>query len=165
MTFAVHPYNNLRKKFPPTFLTENGFSVLNRFLTYDPTRRISAWEALDHKYFQVGNLTSRQGVLFHKIRKEAVDLFGVKFYSYESQFVFPSLQEPPMAVPPSMFPTWPAKSEMSRAHKREKSPKPPEGGANTFLVSQSTQLLVCQFFLLPPPCCREKMKSQQPPLI
>ena len=35
-----------------------------------------------------------------------------------------------MAVLPSMFPTWPAKSEMVRNKKREKSPKPPEGGVN-----------------------------------
>ena len=39
-----------------------------------------------------------------------------------------------MAVPPSMFPTWPAKSEKSRSQRKEKSPKPPEGGVNTFLV-------------------------------
>lgn len=40
-----------------------------------------------------------------------------------------------MPVPPSMFPTWPAKSEQGRAKRKEKSPKPPEGGVNTFLVS------------------------------
>ena len=56
MTFTNHPYNNLRKKFPPTFLTENGFNLLNRFLTYDPKKRISAFEALDHKYLKVGRI-------------------------------------------------------------------------------------------------------------
>ena len=35
-----------------------------------------------------------------------------------------------MPVPPSMFPTWPAKSEMKRRKShRGKSPTPPEGGA------------------------------------
>jgi cell division cycle 2-like protein len=53
VTFTVHPYNNLRKKFPPTFLTESGFNLMNRFLTYDPKKRISAIEALEHKYFKV----------------------------------------------------------------------------------------------------------------
>ena len=50
--------------------------------------------------------------------------------------VHPSLhkrtQETPLPVDPSMFPTWPAKSEMAAMKKdktKEKSPKPPEGGA------------------------------------
>ena len=38
------------------------------------------------------------------------------------------LQEPPMPIPPSMFNTWPAKSEMGH-RKKAKSPTPPEGGA------------------------------------
>ena len=38
-----------------------------------------------------------------------------------------------MPIPPSMFPTWPAKSEKGK--KREKSPKPPSGGQNNLFVS------------------------------
>ena len=45
-----------------------------------------------------------------------------------------------MPIPPSMFPTWPAKSEMLKGKKREKSPKPPSGGQNNLLVSS---LLFC----------------------
>lgn len=58
-----------------------------RFLCYDPHRRITAEEALKHKYFS----------------------------------------ESPLPVDPSMFPTWPARSEQPRrAHGN--TPKPPSGG-------------------------------------
>lgn len=62
------------------------FSVL-RFLTYCPSKRIMAEEALKHEYFR----------------------------------------ESPLPIEPSMFPTWPAKSEQQRV-KRGTSPRPPEGG-------------------------------------
>ena len=42
------------------------------------------------------------------------------------------LQESPSPVDPSMFPTWPAKSEMMKRPKKkdvEHSPQAPEGGA------------------------------------
>ncbi|GJQ95254.1 cyclin-dependent kinase G-2-like protein [Tanacetum coccineum] len=52
------PCNNLRKKFPvamftgsPT-LTELGFDLLSRLLTYDPAKRITAEEALNHGWFR-----------------------------------------------------------------------------------------------------------------
>jgi len=88
MNIADHPYNSLRNRFGATF-TDRGFELLNRLLTYDPARRISSEEALQHGYFQ----------------------------------------ESPQPVDPSMFPTWPAKSELKhRAVKKNASPKPPEGG-------------------------------------
>ena len=43
-----------------------------------------------------------------------------------------SSQETPLPVDPSMFPTWPAKSELAAMKKdntKEKSPSAPEGGA------------------------------------
>eukprot|EP01018_Ginkgo_biloba_P004294 Gb_36478 [translate_table: standard] len=55
--FAKYPYNNLREKFPITSfsgkptLSESGFDLLNRLLTYDPSKRITAEEALKHKWF------------------------------------------------------------------------------------------------------------------
>ncbi|MFS8000486.1 putative protein-serine/threonine kinase CMGC-CDK-PITSLRE family [Helianthus anomalus] len=56
--FVKQPYNSLRKKFPvatftgsPT-LTELGFDLLNKFLTYDPEKRITAKEALNHGWFR-----------------------------------------------------------------------------------------------------------------
>lgn len=51
-------YNKLRQKFPPTSfsgrptLSEAGFDLLNKLLTYDPEKRITAEEALNHQWFQ-----------------------------------------------------------------------------------------------------------------
>lgn len=87
-TFVNYPYNTLRSKLP-TILSDNGFDLLNRFLTYDPKRRIPADEALTHTFFS----------------------------------------DSPLPVEPSMFPTWPAKSEQM-PRKRGSSPKPPSGGKN-----------------------------------
>uniref|UniRef100_A0A0C9RYV4 cyclin-dependent kinase n=1 Tax=Wollemia nobilis TaxID=56998 RepID=A0A0C9RYV4_9CONI len=56
--FVRQPYNKLREKFPaasfsgkPT-LSESGFDLLNRLLTYDPDKRITAEEALNHPWFR-----------------------------------------------------------------------------------------------------------------
>ncbi|KAK3104813.1 hypothetical protein FSP39_010841 [Pinctada imbricata] len=84
-TFAEHPYNTIRNHFG-SYLTDLGFDLLNRFLTYSPSRRITAEGAIKHEYFK----------------------------------------ESPLPVDPSMFPTWPAKSEQPRKH--ASSPKPPSGG-------------------------------------
>ena len=52
------PFNRLREKFPATAfagrptLSEKGFDLLNRLLTYDPSKRITADEALNHEWFQ-----------------------------------------------------------------------------------------------------------------
>uniref|UniRef100_A0A8C9WRP7 cyclin-dependent kinase n=1 Tax=Scleropages formosus TaxID=113540 RepID=A0A8C9WRP7_SCLFO len=86
MSFTEYPYNNLRKRFG-ALLSDLGFDLMNKFLTYCPSKRISAEEALKHEYFR----------------------------------------ETPLPIEPSMFPTWPAKSEQQRV-KRGTSPKPPEGG-------------------------------------
>lgn len=84
-TFTEHPYNTLRKTFG-SYLSDSGFDLLNRFLTYMPSKRMSAEDACKHEYFK----------------------------------------ESPLPVDPSMFPTWPAKSEQPRKH--SSSPKPPSGG-------------------------------------
>lgn len=71
--------------------------LLFRFLTYCPSKRISASNALKHDWFS----------------------------------------ETPLPVDPSMFPTWPAKSEQPRVKKVVDSPKAPQGGKeyNNLLVS------------------------------
>ena len=51
VTFVKRPYNNLRKRFP--YLTKSGFDLLNKFLTYDPKRRITGEKSLDDSYFKV----------------------------------------------------------------------------------------------------------------
>ncbi|XP_030078201.1 cyclin-dependent kinase 11B isoform X13 [Microcaecilia unicolor] len=86
MTFTEYPYNNLRKRFG-ALLSDQGFDLMNKFLTYCPARRINAEDGLKHEYFR----------------------------------------ETPLPIDPSMFPTWPAKSEQQRV-KRGTSPRPPEGG-------------------------------------
>jgi len=55
--FPSQPYNLLRTKFPapPALggaagLSDAGFDLLNRLLTLDPSRRITAKEALDHPW-------------------------------------------------------------------------------------------------------------------
>jgi len=55
--FAEQKFNNLRNKFPPVntaggpALSDEGFDLLNKLLTYDPEKRISAQDALDHPWF------------------------------------------------------------------------------------------------------------------
>jgi len=100
MSFAQHPYNVLRNRFGADRLSEKGFDLMNRFLTYDPAKRYTAAEALDHPY----------------------------------------MSESPKPIDPSMFPTWPAKSEIASSKAALKaaaaaagpaadsSPKPPSGG-------------------------------------
>ncbi|KAM9785696.1 cyclin-dependent kinase 11B [Neosynchiropus ocellatus] len=86
MTFTEYPYNNLRKRFG-ALLSDQGFDLMNKFLTYCPSKRILSDDGLKHEYFR----------------------------------------ETPLPIDPSMFPTWPAKSEQQRV-KRGTSPRPPEGG-------------------------------------
>jgi cell division cycle 2-like protein len=49
VNFKDYPYNRLKQHFP--MLTDAGFDLLNRMLTYDPARRITAREALEHPWF------------------------------------------------------------------------------------------------------------------
>ncbi|XP_050697330.1 cyclin-dependent kinase 11B-like isoform X2 [Eriocheir sinensis] len=48
--FADYPYNHLRERFK-TRLSDEGFNLLNRFLTYNPQMRITCQKALRHDYF------------------------------------------------------------------------------------------------------------------
>jgi serine/threonine protein kinase len=49
ITLPVQPYNYLKHKFPN--LSRAGLDLLNQMLTYDPRRRITAQEALQHPFF------------------------------------------------------------------------------------------------------------------
>jgi cell division cycle 2-like protein len=51
IVFTEYPYNNLRKRFG-ALLSETGFELLNRFLAYNPSRRITAADALNHDFFK-----------------------------------------------------------------------------------------------------------------
>jgi serine/threonine protein kinase len=48
---AHQPYNNLNSKFAS--LSQSGINLLDLMLTYNPARRITAQDALRHKYFNV----------------------------------------------------------------------------------------------------------------
>lgn len=58
VNFVKHQYNLLRKKFPATsftgspVLSDSGFDLLNKLLTYDPEKRITAEAALNHDWFR-----------------------------------------------------------------------------------------------------------------
>lgn len=58
VNFVKHQYNLLRRKFPATsftgspVLSDAGFDLLNKLLTYDPEKRISAEAALNHEWFR-----------------------------------------------------------------------------------------------------------------
>ncbi|KAM2557812.1 hypothetical protein TB2_014891 [Malus domestica] len=57
--FVKQPYNLLRKKFPAAsftgscpVLSESGFDLLKRLLSYNPAERITAKDALNHNWFR-----------------------------------------------------------------------------------------------------------------
>ena len=50
LNFSHQPYNSLRQKFP--YITEACYDLLNSMLTYDPKKRITASQALEHNYFK-----------------------------------------------------------------------------------------------------------------
>ncbi|XP_024993908.1 cyclin-dependent kinase G-2-like isoform X1 [Cynara cardunculus var. scolymus] len=58
LNFVKHQYNLLRRKFPATsftgspVLSDAGFDLLNKLLTYDPEKRITAEVALEHEWFR-----------------------------------------------------------------------------------------------------------------
>lgn len=49
-TFKEFPKSHWRKNF--AFLTEQGFDLLSALLRYDPAKRITASEALEHEWFK-----------------------------------------------------------------------------------------------------------------
>ncbi|PAA64459.1 hypothetical protein BOX15_Mlig023243g1, partial [Macrostomum lignano] len=92
-------FNRLKNRFPADRMSDAAFGLINGLLTFDPSRRLTAEQALKHEYFS----------------------------------------ERPAAIDPSLFPTWPARSEGHRAgashgHQQSQqqqnrhSPKPPSGG-------------------------------------
>ncbi|KAL9164725.1 hypothetical protein ABFS82_06G122800 [Erythranthe guttata] len=50
--FVEHKYNQLRKIFQAHVLSDGGLDLLNKLLTYDPEKRITAEAALVHEWFR-----------------------------------------------------------------------------------------------------------------
>jgi cell division cycle 2-like protein len=50
ISFTNYPYNRLQERFDTT-LSKECFDLLNKFLIYDPPKRIAAEAALKHKFF------------------------------------------------------------------------------------------------------------------
>ncbi|KAM0842841.1 hypothetical protein ACQ4PT_058097 [Festuca glaucescens] len=67
--FPKQPYNKLREKFPAVSFTggltlsEAGFDLLKRMLTYDPETRISADAALKHEWFREAPLPQSRDLM------------------------------------------------------------------------------------------------------
>lgn len=55
------PYNNLGQRL--SHVSPNGLDLLNRLLAYDPTRRMTATEALAHPYFTESPLPAAQELM------------------------------------------------------------------------------------------------------
>nr|CAD7415196.1 unnamed protein product [Timema poppensis] len=51
MTFTEYPVSQLRQRFG-SMITDTGMDLMNKFLTYDPTQRVTAEDALKHEYFR-----------------------------------------------------------------------------------------------------------------
>lgn len=106
--FIDYPISDLRSKFPPSVLSEQGMRLLKELLRYDPGKRVSCDGALDMGFGKGGEQSGY-------------------------------FRESPAAIDPSMFPTWPAKSELTvaeraaaAARKKAASPKPPSGMSHSF---------------------------------
>eukprot|EP00300_Choanocystis_sp_HF-7_P005278 c13991_g1_i1.p1 GENE.c13991_g1_i1~~c13991_g1_i1.p1 ORF type:complete len:524 (+),score=87.84 c13991_g1_i1:488-2059(+) len=50
--FRWHPYSYLRERISEPLLSEQGFDLLNRLLTYNPKYRVTAKKALQHPWFE-----------------------------------------------------------------------------------------------------------------
>lgn len=49
--FVEYPISNFRSKFPTQMLSDTGLDLFKKFLAYDPKKRITCEEALQHEYF------------------------------------------------------------------------------------------------------------------
>lgn len=114
MTFTEYPYNNLRKRFG-ALLSDQGFDLMNKCVRIRPRPAHAPGPAPPRPRAPVP-CSPRFLTYFPGRRVSAED--GLKHEYF---------RETPLPIDPSMFPTWPAKSEQQRV-KRGTSPRPPEGG-------------------------------------
>lgn len=113
MTFTEYPYNNLRKRFG-ALLSDQGFDLMNKC---EPRRAAGLPQP------RPPHCAGLQLPCFPRF----LTYFPGRRVSAEDGLKHEYFRETPLPIDPSMFPTWPAKSEQQRV-KRGTSPRPPEGG-------------------------------------
>lgn len=113
MTFTEYPYNNLRKRFG-ALLSDQGFDLMNKCVPpcTPPSARL---------------LPAQPRPCQVPCSPRFLTYFPGRRVSAEDGLKHEYFRETPLPIDPSMFPTWPAKSEQQRV-KRGTSPRPPEGG-------------------------------------
>merc|ERR1711936_292109 len=129
----------------PLFPGESEVDELNRIFKLLGTPNEKIWPGYNKlpapqkmKFVDYPFATLRQKFPANMLTESGMDLLK-KFLTYDPKqritcdeaLMAEYFQESPKAIDPSMFPTWPAKSEMaagSNSTKKAASPKPPSGG-------------------------------------
>ncbi|XP_022835577.1 cyclin-dependent kinase 11B-like [Spodoptera litura] len=73
--FDQHPPGGLRKEIKRSLLSDSGLSLLEQFLIYDPSRRLTATEALLHPYFDEQPVAIEPAMFLSSLELEYVDLY------------------------------------------------------------------------------------------
>merc|ERR1712136_580718 len=130
----------------PLFPGESEVDELNKIFKLLGTPNEKIWPGYNKlpapqkmKFIEYPYATLRQKFPVNMLTESGMDLMK-RFLTYDPKqritcdeaLKAEYFQESPMAIDPSMFPTWPAKSEMAAgangAAKKASSPKPPSGG-------------------------------------
>jgi len=130
----------------PLFPGESEVDELNKIFKLLGTPNEKIWPGYNKlpapqkmKFIEYPYATLRQKFPVNMLTESGMDLMK-RFLTYDPKqritcdeaLKAEYFQESPMAIDPSMFPTWPAKSEMGAgangAAKKASSPKPPSGG-------------------------------------
>merc|ERR1712025_970580 len=130
----------------PLFPGESEVDELNKIFKLLGTPNEKIWPGYNKlpapqkmKFIEYPYATLRQQFPVNMLTESGMDLMK-RFLTYDPKqritcdeaLKAEYFQESPMAIDPSMFPTWPAKSEMAAgangAAKKASSPKPPSGG-------------------------------------
>lgn len=148
MTFTEYPYNNLRKRFG-ALLSDHGFDLMNKCVRGGGCV-CARWPRPPGPAHSRPRLPRPQrtapacspcpaGVPQVPPPPRFLTYFPGRRVSAEDGLKHEYFRETPLPIDPSMFPTWPAKSEQQRV-KRGTSPRPPEGGLGYSQLVRGRQL-------------------------